>query len=433
MTTDVTGDVASSAEALREAPWFKAAGVQRVLDLLNDEGADTRIVGGAVRNALMGLPVVDIDLATNLKPEEVIARAETAKIKSLPTGIEHGTVTLVVDGQTFEVTTLRTDVETDGRRAVVAFGTDWAEDAARRDFTINALYLDRNGELVDLVDGLADIETKTVRFIGDADLRITEDYLRVLRFFRFFAHFGGGRPDADGIRAAARHKEGIAKLSAERVWAELKKLLAARDPSRALLWMRQSGVLTEVLPETEKWGIDSIHGLVHAEEAFGWEPDPLLRLLAIVPPDEARLEAMAKRLKMSRAEARRLQAYARAEDPAHGATDVVFHKHAYRASGPALMDRLKLKLASARMRARSETGALAEAAGYARLIERLGKWQRPVFPISGKDLSDLGLKQGPKLGALLSDLEEAWISSNFIMTRDDLLSKAAARIAEKES
>ena len=417
--------------ALREAPWFTARNVRTVMDLLNADGAETRIVGGAVRNALMDLPVADIDLATTLKPEEIIARADAAGVKSVPTGVEHGTVTLVLGNQSFEVTTLRADVETDGRRATVAFGTDWAEDAARRDFTINALYLDRNGNLIDLVDGLADVETRTIRFIGDADLRIAEDYLRILRFFRFFAHYGSGRPDSEGLKASARHKDGITKLSAERVWAEMKKLLGARDPSRALLWMRQSGVLTEVLPESEKWGIDAIHGLVHAEDVFGWRPDAMLRLLAIVPPDEVRLEGLAKRLKLSKGEARRLQSFVRTAEPAHSISDVAFYRHAYRASAPALMDRLKLRLASARARARSETPALAEAAGYARLIERLENWRRPVFPINGRDLSELGVGQGPAVGALLNALEDEWVSGNFTISRDDLLAKVAARAGKE--
>jgi poly(A) polymerase len=263
--------------------WFLKPGLQRIFALLNADGGEARVVGGAVRNALMGMPVADIDMATTLPPQDVVERAQRAGIKAVPTGIEHGTVTLVLDGEGFEVTTLRRDVETDGRHAQVIFGTDWNEDAQRRDLTINALYADASGEVIDLVGGLADIETRNVRFIGDAGTRIAEDYLRVLRFFRFFAHYGSGRPDADGLRASARAKDKMSTLSAERVWSEMKKLLSATDPSRALLWMRQSGVLSQVLPETEKWGIDAIHGLVAAEQALGWTPDALVRLAAIVP------------------------------------------------------------------------------------------------------------------------------------------------------
>ncbi|MFN7091106.1 MAG: CCA tRNA nucleotidyltransferase, partial [Allorhizobium sp.] len=268
---------------LADRDWFQEPALQKLMTLLNSGGAETRVVGGAVRNSLMGLPVGDIDLATTLMPEEVSGRASANGIKSVPTGIEHGTVTLVVDGKGYEVTTLRRDVETNGRHAQVAFGASWQEDADRRDLTINALYVGIDGEVIDLVGGLKDIETKTVRFIGDAEQRIAEDYLRVLRFFRFFAHYGSGRPDTDGLKACARARSQLKSLSAERVWSEIKKLLSARDPGRALLWMRQSGVLTEILPETEKWGIDAIPGLIAAEQALGWEPDALLRLCAIVP------------------------------------------------------------------------------------------------------------------------------------------------------
>lgn len=288
--------------SLSDQAWFRQPALRRVLDLLNADGGEARIAGGAVRNALMGVPAGDVDIATTLVPQEVVARAKAAGIKAVPTGIEHGTVTLVASGTPFEVTTLRRDVETDGRRAQVAFGTDWQQDAERRDLTINALYATADGEVVDLVGGLPDIETKTVRFIGDADQRIAEDHLRILRFFRFFAFYGGGRPDADGLRACARAKDKLAVLSAERVWSETKKLLAAPDPFRALLWMRQSGVLSAILPETEKWGIDTIPALVATEQALQWDPDPLLRLSAMVPPDAERLSALAQRLRLSRAE-----------------------------------------------------------------------------------------------------------------------------------
>ncbi|TIN11824.1 MAG: hypothetical protein E5Y59_15405, partial [Mesorhizobium sp.] len=234
-------------------------------------------------------------------------RAEAAGFKAVPTGIEHGTITIVAGGKPFEVTTLRADIETDGRRAKVSFGRDWKADAERRDFTINALYAEADGTIVDLVGGIADIEARRLRFIGDPEARIREDYLRILRFFRFFAWYGDGRPDAEGLKACARLKEGLGQLSVERVWSELKKLLSAPDPSRALLWMRQAGVLTSVLPESEKWGIDAIHALTRAEKDLGWTPDPLLRLEAIVPPDAARMKTLAERLRFSVSEAGRLR------------------------------------------------------------------------------------------------------------------------------
>ena len=225
-----------------------------------------------------------MDIATTCLPDEVTKRAEANGFKCVPTGIAHGTVTVVVEGTPYEVTTLRADMATDGRRAEVAFGRDWKVDAARRDFTVNGLYADLDGRVIDLVGGIADIKSRTIRFIGDPEARIREDHLRILRFFRFFAWYGKGRPDAEGLKACARLKETVKQLSAERVWAELKKLLSAPDPSRALLWMRQSGVLSVALPESEKWGIDAVHGLVAAERDLSWPRDPLLRLMSIIPP-----------------------------------------------------------------------------------------------------------------------------------------------------
>ena len=306
--------------------WFTDPALVRVLALLNSDGGEGRVAGGAVRNSLMVLPVADVDIATTLRPEAVIERAKAAGIKAVPTGIEHGTVTLVIDGKPFEVTTLRRDIATDGRHAEVAFGTDWQTDAERRDLTINALYAAADGTVIDLVDGLPDIESCAVRFIGDAATRIAEDHLRILRFFRFFALYGSGRPDAEGLKACARAKGSLAKLSAERVWAETKKLLAAPDPGRALLWMRQAGVLTEILPETEKWGIDAIPGLIEAEKAFGWAPDALLRLAAMVPADRERLKALSERLRLSKAEAGVLDQWAAAPEIAKKLAETAFDR-----------------------------------------------------------------------------------------------------------
>jgi tRNA nucleotidyltransferase/poly(A) polymerase len=218
-----------------KAPWLNDPGLQTLLKVLSANGEQARIAGGAVRNTLLGEPVADVDIATTNEPRQSIARTEAAGFKVVPTGIDHGTVTVVADGKAYEVTTLRADIETDGRRAKVAFGRDWEADAERRDFTINALYADANGTVIDLVGGLTDLEGRTLRFIGDPEQRIREDYLRILRFFRFFAWYGSGRPDAEGLKACARLKDGLEQLSAERVWSELKKLLSAPDPSRAAL------------------------------------------------------------------------------------------------------------------------------------------------------------------------------------------------------
>jgi poly(A) polymerase len=409
--------------SVADEAWFRDPALQRILTLLNADGGEARVAGGAVRNALMGLPVADVDVATTLRPEKVVERAVTAGIRAVPTGIEHGTVTLVIDGHGFEVTTLRRDIETDGRRAKVVFGTDWQADAERRDLTINALYADAQGEVIDLVNGLPDIETRTVRFIGEAAERIAEDYLRILRFFRFFAHYGSGRPDADGLRACARAKDKLSTLSAERVWSETKKLLSAADPSRALLWMRQAGVLTEVLPETEKWGIDGIHGLVAAEKALGWVPDPMLRLAAIVPPDAARLDALAKRLKMSNAEAARLATWANAPVPPDEVTDVGFDRLLYRHGAEGLILRLKLALASARTAAEGDPAAMRKSARLSVLLKRAENYEKPDFPLGGADIVAAGVPAGKRVGEILKELEDFWVERNFALDRAALTAR----------
>ncbi len=409
--------------SLSDQDWFRQPALRRVLDLLNADGGEARIAGGAVRNALMGVPAGDVDIATTLVPQEVVARARAAGIKAVPTGIEHGTVTLVASGTPFEVTTLRRDVETDGRRAQVAFGTDWQQDAERRDLTINALYATADGEVIDLVGGLPDIETRTVRFIGDAAQRIAEDHLRILRFFRFFAFYGGGRPDADGLRACARAKDKLASLSAERVWSETKKLLTAADPFRALLWMRQSGVLTAILPETEKWGIDAIPALVAAEQALKWEPDPLLRLAAMVPPDAARLSALAQRLRLSRAEAAYLADWAAAPDIPKTIAETAFDRMLYRTGREGLTTRLKLALALVRSKAADDPQAMAESARLQRLLTRASGWTRPAFPLSGADVLAAGVAAGPAVGKVLGALETEWVEGNFTLDRAALMAR----------
>ncbi|ANT53183.1 CCA tRNA nucleotidyltransferase [Mesorhizobium amorphae] len=407
------------------ADWLGEKQLQRLLAALSDGGEEARIAGGAVRNALIGQPVADIDIATTCLPEETKRRAEAAGFKTVPTGIEHGTITAVAGGKAYEVTTLRADIETDGRRAKVSFGRDWKLDAERRDFTINALYAEADGTVVDLVGGIADIEARRLRFIGDAEARIREDYLRILRFFRFFAWYGDGRPDAEGLKACARLKEGLSQLSAERVWSELKKLLSAPDPSRALLWMRQAGVLTSVLPESEKWGIDAIHGLTRTEKELGWTPDSLLRLEAMVPPDAARMKTLAERLRFSTGEADRLRHWALTVAVEPKTTEGELAKKLYRGDRQGFVDRLRLALASARARAVEDNAALLDAGGFSRLLGFALKWQRPDFPVKGADLTELGAAPGPKLGAILKNLEREWIESGFALDRGALLERAA--------
>jgi poly(A) polymerase len=410
------------------ADWLARDELQRLLNALSAGGEEARIAGGAVRNALLAEPVSDIDIATTNLPKEIVHRAEAAGFKAVPTGAEHGTITVIAGGKPYEVTTLRADVETDGRRAKVRFGRDWKEDAQRRDLTINALYAEADGTVVDLVGGLADIETRRLRFIGDAEDRIREDYLRILRFFRFFAWYGTGRPDAEGVKACVRLKDGLDQLSAERVWSELKKLLSAPDPSRALLWMRQAGVLTRVLPESEKWGIDAIHPLVRAELELGWTPDPLLRLMAIVPADPERMAGLAERLKLSNADADRLLQWAKTAPVASTLPEDALARLLYRGERRGFIDRLRLALASARARGVEDNKALIEAGGFSRLLAYAEQWQKPEFPIRGRDLAGLGVDDGPRMGELLRELENQWVDGGFSKDRGALLDRAATML-----
>ncbi|MBE7185745.1 MAG: CCA tRNA nucleotidyltransferase [Methylobacterium mesophilicum] len=405
------------------APWLADESLQRLLAVLGADGEEARVAGGAVRNALLGEPISDVDVATTNMPDATMRRAREAGFKPVPTGFDHGTVTVVVGERPFEVTTLRADIEADGRHAVVRFGRDWQTDADRRDLTINALYCDAGGEVLDLVGGLADIESRTVRFIGDPETRIREDALRILRFFRFFASYGKGRPDAEGLKACARLKELVDTLSAERVWSELRKLLGAPDPSRALLWMRQSGVLSRVLPESEKWGIDAIHGLVAAEGALDWRADSLLRLESIVPPDAARMEGLARRLKLSKAEGARLRHWAMAEPVSPALADLALRQRIYRGDRQGILDRLRLAIAGLRQQAESDAAKLADLAALTRLEAITRDWPTPRFPLGGKDLAGLGYEAGPKLGKELARLEEEWMQSGFALSAETLLSR----------
>ena len=399
----------------RNLGWLEAPALQRLLAVLNEEG-EARVAGGAVRNALMGEPVADVDVATTLVPQAVARAARGAGFKVVPTGIDHGTVTVVADGAPYEVTTLREDVETDGRHATVVYGTDWHADAARRDLTINALYMNADGSLFDPLGVAHDIDSRTVRFVGDAETRIREDYLRSLRFFRFFAWYGRHRPDAEGLKACARTKEGLAGLSVERVWHEMRRLLAAPDPTRALLWMRQTGVLSAVLPETERWGIDAVAPLVRAEGAFGWSPDPMLRLVAMLPPDPKVARALAERLKMSNAEADRLLEWTAAPRPNPAMSDEQLARAMYEATRGGTLDVLRLALARAH-----GAGDLEEVAAFRRLLDFAQGWERPDFPLRGRDLIARGGKPGPDLGARLKRLRERWVASGFRLTGEELL------------
>lgn len=407
---------------------LRQPGLAAVFDAIGQDGDDIWLVGGCVRNAVLREPLGDLDLATQATPDSVMARAKKTGLKAIPTGIDHGTVTLISDGVPFEVTSLRKDVETDGRRAVVAFTRDLAEDAARRDFTMNALYVDRSGDLHDPLAGLADLEARRVRFIGEACERITEDYLRTLRYFRFYGWYGHGAPDRDAVRAIVSTKAGLATLSAERVWSELKKLLAAPNITRSLLWMRQTGVYQIVLPESGD--MDGFARFMRVEQACDLAVDPMLRLLALLPlftsemEAEDRLVALGGRLKLSGAERARLIA-ARAAY-AGLSLDVLDDDKALRAAcytlgKQALCDGLVLKLTHSLDVDPEADLPAAKTEALGKALDVLTHWTPPKLPVSGKDMVARGIPAGPQVGEALKIMEGAWVASDFAMDRDALL------------
>ena len=401
--------------------WLQTPGLQRLFDLLDDSDEQTRVIGGAVRNSVLGEKIGDVDLATTLHPEQVMERLKKTDIKTIATGLSHGTLTAVVDHHSYEITTLRSDIETDGRHAVVAFGRSWQEDANRRDLTMNALYCDRHGKIYDPLNGYEDLLARRVRFIGDASERIEEDYLRILRFFRFFAQYGEGRPDGDGLKACAKLKSGIAKLSVERVWMELKKILRVSDPARALLWMRTTGVLSMALNESDKWGIDFVGDRINAEQDLGWSSEPLERLQVMVPPVADKMSELAKRLRFSKSEARRMVEWAKAILPPADISEMNLAKLLYQGEPQAIGDRVRNEIVRQRHIAREKDEALLLAAKYVKLLDQVEKRQRPVFPLQGKDLVKAGMGSGPKMGEKLKRLEQKWVDSGFSLGKKELL------------
>jgi tRNA nucleotidyltransferase/poly(A) polymerase len=403
--------------SLKGAPWLERAETKAVFDALSADGHEVRAVGGAVRNTLLGLPVTEIDLATTAVPEMVMALAAKAGLKPVPTGIDHGTVTVVAAGVPYEVTTLRRDVETFGRHAKIAFTTDWAEDARRRDFTLNALYADRHGRLFDPLGGLADLLAGRVRFIGDAEERIKEDYLRILRFFRFNAYYGKAPLDAAGLEAAVKLRAGLAQLSAERVGAELRRILADPRAAGAIEALYDYGLLTALLGGVPRLG--HLVRLIEIEQGLELEPNAALRLGALavfVEEDAARLT---ERFRLSNAEQAVLMLAAQAsfalppdEETAKAAL--------YRLGEGAF--RSSVLIAWAR------SGASPHDPEWTRMLALPRRWTAPAFPLRGADIVALGEGRGPAIGDILRQLEEEWIAGGFALDRQQLLAKAASRV-----
>ncbi|MCL4765738.1 MAG: CCA tRNA nucleotidyltransferase [Hyphomicrobiaceae bacterium] len=408
---------------LDSAEWLKRQPTRAVFRALQAGGYPARAVGGVVRNALLGEPVADVDIATPARPEEVLRLAAAAGLKAIPTGLQHGTVTVVADHTPFEVTTLREDVETFGRHARVAFTDDWAADARRRDFTINALYCDADGNVYDPLGGYTDVLARRVRFIGNAEERIREDYLRILRFFRMTAVYAAGPPDAAGLAAAVRERAGLTKLSGERLHQELMRLLAAPRAPELTGTMRDYGLLTAVLPVAPRPAI--MRRLAEIEQELGRPPDPVLRLAALaveVIEDALRLR---DRLRLSTAELETLARAAAAPqeglNPGSGEREAKVR--VYRYGAKIMREQLLLNWA--------RSGASPADPAATALYALPARWQAPEFPLGGADIVAAGVPPGPRIGEILRALEDRWVADGFSEDRKRL-DADLVRLLERE-
>jgi tRNA nucleotidyltransferase/poly(A) polymerase len=393
----------TDARVLADATWLKSGPATRVLELLNGDGEEARVVGGAVRNELLKIPVGDIDIATTALPAEVVRRAKAAGVKSVPTGIEHGTVTLVVDSHPFEVTSLREDIETFGRRAKIAFGRDWVRDAERRDFTINGLSVDADGVVHDHVGGLDDIAARRVRFIGDPKQRVAEDYLRVLRFFRIHAAYGAGEPDRAGYLACIGGRAGLATLSAERVRMEMLKLMIAAGAAGAIAAMVDGGLLLPLVGGVAYSG--PFAAMIAAERSLGLEPNAIRRLgaLAVVVTEDAK--RLATRLRLTNSETKALDSMAHRWWRLAGMDEATARRRLYRLGADRYRDRLMLAWARA--------GADTNIAHWRELALLPERWSAPKFPLKAADFIARGVAEGPALGRVLALAENAWLAADF--------------------
>jgi poly(A) polymerase len=386
---------------LAAQPWLTDPATQAVIAALHAKGGPgcVRFVGGCVRNAVIGEPVSDIDLATTLQPEVIVAALKAAGLKAVPTGIDHGTITAISGRKPFEITTLRRDVSTDGRRAVVAFTDDWAEDAARRDFRLNALYAEPDGRIVDPTgQGVDDALSGRIIFVGDARPRIREDYLRILRFFRFLAWYGRGEPDSQGLEACADLVEGVDQLSAERVSKELLKLLAAPRPVAAVRLMHQAGVLQRIVLDPD---LDLFQAMVSLTD------DEVLRLSALAPADPAGADRLAVRLRLSNGQkARLIEAVTDGPSVSPAMDERAARVALYRLGRRAFEDRL--------LRATALEGG-----SPLRLLGLAQSWKQAAMPVGGRDLAAAGVAAGPDMGRILTAFEDSWIADDFPTTGHD--------------
>jgi tRNA nucleotidyltransferase/poly(A) polymerase len=393
--------------SLKGEGWLNDGALRRVFDALEKAGGEARVAGGAVRNALMGEAVGEIDIATTLTPEQVMKAGEKARLGVHPTGIDHGTITVVVGGRPFEVTTLRVDVETFGRKARVGFTDDWQADALRRDFTMNALYCSRDGKIYDPTKGYADILRRRVKFVGSPSERIKEDALRILRFFRFHARYGTGAPDAQGFAACVRHKAKLKGLSGERVRQELFKLLAAKRAAGTIKLMAARKVLKVLFAPAAD--LRPLARMTKIDEAVALEADALLRL-ALIAKDAPGLR---ERLRLTNAETRRLAAIAHHAGPTPRLRERERRVVLYQLGQEAWRDTVRISWAKSKDPVASQK--------WRDLLAFTDRWVIPRLPLTGKDLLARGVKEGPLLGKELGRLEDWWIASDFMADKDELL------------
>ncbi len=389
--------------SIKDQVWLNAPATRAVMDALLANGGAARFVGGCVRNALLGVEVSDIDIATPLTPDDVVRRIEAAGMRAVPTGIEHGTVTAISHSTPYEITTLRRDVSTDGRRATVAFSSDWAEDAQRRDFTMNALYADASGAVFDTVGGIADLQARRVRFIGDPGKRIAEDYLRILRLFRFHAWYGKGEIDSVGLNACADARGEIKTLSGERIQKEMLKLFEADDPVPVMRAMAASGILGEVLPGQHRF--ERFASLIEDDNDGFFAPDAVLRLGALIADgDQAR--AVATRWRLSNDDRDRLVEMMKTPVKVTSYMSIIEVRRAlYRYGVAAFKDWLRLRWA--------EDPKASNGIQWRALLAIADSWTRPVFPLNGANVMNAGVPHGPMVGRVLSEVEDWWIDSDF--------------------
>ncbi len=399
------------APRLPPQPWMTAPATRAVIAALTTEGAEVRFVGGCVRDALIGRAVKDIDLATHEPPERVMALLERARVKVVPTGLKHGTVTAVVEGAPFEITTLRRDVETDGRHAKVEFTDDWTADASRRDLTMNAIFMAPDGQLFDPFGGIDDLKRGRVRFVGDAATRMREDVLRLLRFFRFHAHYGKGAPDKEALEAAAELAPLLPALSGERVAAETLKLLAAPDPAAIMSLMRDLNILRHFLPEAVE--LERLGRLVRIEQALAALPNAILRLAASIGGSGAASE-VARRLRFSNRERDNLVGWSEGPELSPAEDEHGLRVHLYRLGQRRYRGRALIAWAS--------SGEAVDSAPWRALASMADK-PVPVFPLKGRDGLSLGLEPGPRLGEALAAVEAWWIAGDFRADRQACLDK----------